>query len=121
VLFANVEGLAEVHAALPPARVRAVLDRCFGELEAAVQSHGGVVDKYVGDCVRALFGVPNAIEQAPRQALNAAIDLRRRLDALQDDPEVRAALPGPLAPHIGINTGLVIAGQVGGAPSAASR
>ena len=114
VLFANVRGIDALHAAMPSARAQALRDRCFGELEAAVRSHGGVVDKYVGECLMALFGVPNAIEHAPRQALNAAIDLRRRLDTLQDDPEIRAALPGPLAPHIGINTGLVIAGQVGG-------
>ena len=99
---------------LPPERLKALLDRCFVELEAAVRSHGGVVDKYVGECLMALFGVPNAIEHAPRQALNAAIDLRRRLAAFQEDPEVRAALPVPLTLQIGINTGLVIAGEVGG-------
>ncbi len=114
MLFANVGGFAALYGTLPAERLKALLDRCFGELEAAVQAYGGVVDKYVGECMMALFGVPNAIEHAPRQALNAAIDLRRRLAAFLEEPEVRAALLVPLTLQIGINTGLVIAGEVGG-------
>jgi class 3 adenylate cyclase/tetratricopeptide (TPR) repeat protein len=114
VLFANVRGFAALYDRLPPERLKALLDRCFAELDAAVRSHGGVVDKYVGECVMALFGVPNAIEHAPRQALNAAIELRRRLAAFQEEPEIRDLLPVPLTLQIGINTGLVIAGEVGG-------
>jgi class 3 adenylate cyclase/tetratricopeptide (TPR) repeat protein len=114
VLFASVGGFAALYGSMPPERLRALLNRCFGDLEAAVQSHGGAVDKYVGESVMALFGVPNAIEHAPRQALNAAIDLRRRLAAFQEEPEIRAALLAPLTLRIGINTGLVIAGEVGG-------
>jgi class 3 adenylate cyclase/tetratricopeptide (TPR) repeat protein len=114
VLFANVRGFSALYGSLPPERLKGLLDRCFGELEDAVQSYGGVVDKYVGECMMALFGLPNAIEHAPRQALNAAIDLRRRLAALQAEPGIRAALAVPLTLQIGINTGLVIAGEVGG-------
>jgi class 3 adenylate cyclase/tetratricopeptide (TPR) repeat protein len=114
VLFASVGGFTALYGTLPPRRLKALLDRCFAGLEAAVRSQGGVVDKYVGESVMALFGVPHAMEHAPRRALNAAIDLRRRLAAFQDEPEVRAALPVPLTLQIGINTGLVIAGEVGG-------
>ena len=114
VLFANVGGFAALYHTLPPERLKTLLDRCFAKLEGAVQSYGGVVDKYMGECMMALFGVPNAIEHAPRQALNAAIDLGRRLAAFQEEPEVRGALPVPLTLQIAINTGLVVAGEVGG-------
>ena len=58
----------------------------------------------------ALFGVPNAIEDAPEQALNAAIEMRNRPAGVR-----RGAAPaGPLHLHVGVNTGLVIAGDMGG-------
>src|SRR5262249_58499413 len=104
VLFANVGGFAALYDTLPPERLKALLDRCFAELEAGVRSYGGVVDKYVGECLMALFGVPNAIEHAPRQALNTAIDLPRRIPALQENAQGPSVLPAPLTPHIRINT-----------------
>jgi class 3 adenylate cyclase/tetratricopeptide (TPR) repeat protein len=110
VLFADVRGFKALYATMAPDALTAILNRCFGELETAVRNYGGVIDKYVGECVMALFGVPNAIEHAPRQAINAAIEIRHRLAALNAE----AALQTPLAVHIGINTGLVIAGEIGG-------
>src|SRR6185369_15878270 len=86
------------------------LNDCFAMLETVIRSHGGIVDKYIGECVMALFGVPNAIENAPRQAINAAIEIRNRIEELNRGE----ALPAPLAVHMGINTGLVIAGEIGG-------
>src|SRR4029450_13288838 len=70
----------------------------------------GTVEKYLGDCVMALFGVPEAIEDAPRAAVNAAIEMRRRVQLLSEElgDEIR------LDVHTGINTGLGIAGDVSG-------
>ena len=73
-------------------------------------SHGGTVDKYLGDCVMATFGVPEAIEDAPRAAVNAAIEMRRRVREYNRE----RALPLPLDLHIGIHTGLGIAGDISG-------
>src|SRR5262249_49537018 len=66
--------------------------------------------KYIGDAIMALFGVPTAIENAPKQAVNAAIEMRNALMRLNDEEP----LPVRLDIHIGVNTGLVVAGQVGG-------
>jgi class 3 adenylate cyclase/tetratricopeptide (TPR) repeat protein len=110
VLFADVRGFKALYATMAPDALTTMLNRCFAELELAVRSYGGVIDKYVGECVMALFGVPNAIEHAPRQAINAAIEIRRRLAELNAE----ARLATPLVVHIGINTGLVIAGEIGG-------
>jgi class 3 adenylate cyclase len=111
VLFADVSGFTAMSRTMDPEDVRDVMNRCFAMLEEVVVRHGGWVDKYIGDCVMALFGAPRAIEDAPRQAINAAIEMRNRLAALSRE----RALPAPLDLHVGINTGLVLAGDVGGA------
>lgn len=110
VLFADVFGFKALAERLPPEEVTQVLNRCLTMLAGVVASYGGVVDKYIGECVMALFGVPNAIENAPQQAVNAAIEMRNRLHAFNE----REKLPVELHIHIGVNTGLVIAGDIGG-------
>jgi class 3 adenylate cyclase len=110
VLFADISGFTAMSEKLDPEELTAAINRCFATLAEAVRHHGGHVDKYIGDCVMALFGVPQALEKAPTHALNAAIEMRARLAALNDE----ASLPSELDLHIGVNTGLVIAGQVGG-------
>ena len=72
--------------------------------------HGGTVDHYLGDCVLALFGVPEAIEDAPRAAVNAAIEMRERVERYNDE----LALEPRLSVHSGIATGLGIAGDISG-------
>ncbi len=110
VLFCDVVGFDALSAHRTPDELTALLNRCFALLESIVRGYGGVVDKYIGECLMALFGVPNAIENAPQQAINAAIEIRNRLqDFCRDE-----ALPAPLDVHIGVNTGLVIAGEIGG-------
>jgi class 3 adenylate cyclase/tetratricopeptide (TPR) repeat protein len=110
VLFADISGFTAMSEKLDPEELTVAINRCFATLAEAVSAHGGHVDKYIGDCVMALFGVPHALEKAPTHAINAAIEMKNRLAALNAE----AGLPAPLDLHIGINTGLVIAGQVGG-------
>jgi class 3 adenylate cyclase len=61
-------GFDALSAHYSPEALTQLLNRCFGTLEAVVRGYGGVVDKYIGERLMALFGVPNAIENAPRQA-----------------------------------------------------
>lgn len=110
VLFADISGFTAMSEKLDPEELTVAINRCFATLAEAVNAHGGHVDKYIGDCVMALFGVPQALEKAPTHAINAAIEMKHRLAALNAE----AGLPAALDLHIGINTGLVIAGQVGG-------
>jgi class 3 adenylate cyclase len=83
---------------------------CLRMLDEIARKHGGSVEKYLGDCVMALFGVTEAMEDAPRAAVNAAIEMRRRVR------EYNATVNAPVAldVHSGINVGLGIAGDVGG-------
>ena len=110
VLFADISGFTTMSEKMDPEEVTTVMNSCFARMEAIVRGHGGTIDKYIGDCIMALFGVPTAIEHAPRQALNAAIEIRNRLEDF--NREHRLAVP--LKVHAGVNTGLVLAGHVGG-------
>ncbi|MBI3784884.1 MAG: AAA family ATPase, partial [Deltaproteobacteria bacterium] len=110
VLFATVDGFEDLCQHLDADALTLTMHACFAALGNVVVEHGGVVDKYLGDGIMALFGVPNAIENAPRQALNAAIEIRK---CVAQFIEVRQ-LPLTLTVHAGVNTGLVIAGEMGG-------
>jgi len=110
VLFADISGFTAMSELLDPEDVTATMNECFGFVEAIVKSHGGHVDKYLGDCVMAVFGVPQGLEDAPKHAVNAAIEIRNRIGTLRSE---RSTDP-PLGIHIGVNSGLVVAGDVGG-------
>src|SRR5262245_38318841 len=110
VLFADLTGFKLLGLRLDAAETTAILNRCFTVLESIVLQYGGVVDKYIGECLMALFGVPNAIENAPQQAVNAAIEIRNAVAQFNAEE----LLPVPIEVHVGVNTGLVIAGEIGG-------
>lgn len=110
IMFADISGFTAMSRSMDPEDVKETIDDCFRIIEKLITDRGGTIDKYIGDCVMALFGAPKAIEHAPQQAINAAIAIR---DATQAYDKKRN-LPAPLNVHIGVNTGLVAAGTVGG-------
>ena len=110
IVFAEVAGIERLGHVLAPERLTDLLDRCFSALAPAVERHGGVIDKYIGATLMALFGVPNAIEQAPQQALAAAAELRLSLRRFAGEE----GLDETLHVRVGVNSGLVIAGDIGG-------
>lgn len=110
VLFADITGFTSMSEQLPPAEAYRAVSGCLQILHEVAVEHGGSVDKYLGDCILAVFGAPIALEDAPRAAVNAAIAMRRRVR----EYNATAALPSPLDVHIGINTGLSVAGDVSG-------
>jgi class 3 adenylate cyclase/tetratricopeptide (TPR) repeat protein len=110
VLFADISGFTNMSERMDPEDVTAVMNRCFAMLERVIMAHGGHVDKYIGDCIMATFGVPAALEDAPKQAVNAAIEIRNSLHEFDNQQPAATRL----AVHIGVNSGLVIAGNVGG-------
>lgn len=110
VLFADITGFTRMSEQLPPAEAYRAVSGCLQILHEVAVEHGGSVDKYLGDCILAVFGAPVALEDAPRAAVNAAIEMRRRVR----EYNATAALPSPLDIHVGINTGLSVAGDVSG-------
>jgi adenylate cyclase len=86
-------------------------------MSGAVEGHGGFVEKFVGDAVMAMFGAPTAHEDDPERALRAALAMHQRVAVLNRAWERR--LGRPLALHIGVNTGPVVAGTMGAAAGGA--
>jgi adenylate cyclase len=94
---------------MDPEQVTCTMNDCFCMMGECIKTHGGTIDKFIGDCVMVLFGLPKALEDAPQKAVNTAIELRNRLYQFNKDKNLSI----PLNIHIGINTGPVVAGMFG--------
>jgi predicted ATPase/class 3 adenylate cyclase len=111
VLFADLSGFTTLSERLDPEDVQVLQNELFEEMTAAVQRFGGFVDKFIGDALLALFGAPAAHEDDPERALRAALDMIERTKRVS--ARARARISSPLALHIGVNTGPVVAGDIG--------
>lgn len=111
VLFSDLRDFTALSERLPPAEVLALLNRYLDRMSGVVERHGGVIDKYIGDAIMALFGAPVAAPDAAARALSAARAMTAALDEL--NAELAAEGRPPLALGIGINTARVIAGNMG--------
>jgi hypothetical protein len=98
VLFCDVTGSTALGESTDPEALRALLARYFERMKAIIESHGGTVEKFIGDAVMAVFGVPQAHEDDALRACRAAVEMR---DAL---PELG------IRGRIGVNTGEVVTG-----------
>ncbi|MBI6546183.1 MAG: AAA family ATPase, partial [Cyanobacteria bacterium NC_groundwater_1444_Ag_S-0.65um_54_12] len=114
VLFADVSGFTALSARLDPERVTEILNDFFKVLAEPIYRCGGVVDKYMGDALMALFGAPIAHEDDPERAVLAGYELQRAAHSFAAEFERQTGIQ--LAVRVGINTGLVVAGAVGGGP-----
>ena len=102
VLFADVTGSTALGEALDPEDVRALLGRYYAIAKDVVGVHGGTVEKFIGDAVMAVFGLPTAHGDDAERALAAALELRERVRA---DPKLGEQMPI----RLGVNTGDVVA------------
>src|SRR3954451_22109739 len=109
LIFCDVTGSTELAGRIDAEAVREVLFSCFREVRDAIERHGGTVEKFIGDAVVGVFGVPVAHEDDPLRAARAALEVRAALPALNDDLERRFG--ARLAVRTGINTGEVVAGD----------
>lgn len=107
VMFADLSGFTALSERLDPEEVRALINSCFDELAPIIQRYEGTIDKFIGDEIMALFGAPRAHERHAELACHAALAL---MEALTLFNRRRGT---SLQVHIGINTGLVIAGGIG--------
>ena len=108
VLFCDVTGSTALGEQLDPESLRRVLARYFEVASAAVERHGGVVEKFIGDAVMAVFGVPRVHEDDALRAVRAADELRSALEPLNE--ELARDFGTTLALRIGVNTGEVVTG-----------
>jgi class 3 adenylate cyclase/tetratricopeptide (TPR) repeat protein len=108
ILFADAIGSTSLGDRLDPERLRAVLDAYFATMAAAVEAWGGTVEKFIGDAVMAVFGVPAVREDDADRALSAAMEMMQRLGDLNRELQERHGVT--LRMRIGVNTGEVVAG-----------
>ena len=99
VLFCDLTGSTEIGDRTDPEALRALMRRYYETARVVLQRHGGTVEKFVGDAVMAVFGIPIATENDALRAVRAAVELRDTVHGLG------------LEARIGVNTGDVVAGE----------
>jgi adenylate cyclase len=111
VMFADIRDFTTMSENLEPARVVEILNEYFTRVTDVIFDNGGMLDKYIGDAVMAVFGAPISKGKDAKNAVNAAIQIQQLLIELNRDaaarkwPELRVG--------IGINTGTAVAGNIG--------
>ena len=109
VLFADITGSTPLGEELDPEDLQDVLGAYADAMRREIEAEGGTVEKFIGDAVMAVFGVPVAHEDDPSRALRAALRMRRGLDELNGELDRRYGVR--LAMRTGINTGDVVASR----------
>ncbi len=109
VLFCDVEGSTSLGDRLDPESVRQVMLRFFVEMQTVLQRHGGTVEKYIGDAVMAVFGIPRLHEDDALRAVRAAEEMQAALERLNEEFDGRWGIS--FRTRIGVNTGEVVSGD----------
>jgi class 3 adenylate cyclase/tetratricopeptide (TPR) repeat protein len=111
VVFTDVTGSTALGESLDPESLRRVLTKYFDSMQHVIERHGGVVEKFIGDAVMAVFGIPQLHEDDALRAVKAASAMREQLATLNHeltrDHGVR------IQTRTGVNTGEVVAGDPG--------
>jgi class 3 adenylate cyclase len=110
VLFSDLSGYTAMSEKLDPEELKETMSRIFGEIAQVVTKYEGFIEKFVGDAVMAIFGVPKAHEDDPIRAIRAAREIHDLVKAIS--PELEEKIGKTLSMHTGINTGLVVTGEV---------
>jgi adenylate cyclase len=119
ILFCDVRGFTTIAEQLKddPQQLTMLINRLLTPLSDIVLSHGGTIDKYIGDCLMAFWNAPLDDPSHAVHAVSAALDMLDSMQALNDDLQVEAEATGrtfyPLAIGIGINTGECVVGNMG--------
>jgi predicted ATPase/class 3 adenylate cyclase len=109
IMFADITGSTPLADRLDPEEMRAILSGYFNLMTQQIQRHGGTVEKYIGDAVMAVFGLPVAHEDDPDRAIRAALDMQEALNLFNTRRLEREPGAARLQMRIGINTGEVAA------------
>jgi class 3 adenylate cyclase/predicted ATPase len=109
VVFSDLKGSTSLGEALDPEAVREVLSRYFDTMKAELLRHGGTIEKYIGDAIMAVFGLPVVHEDDALRAVRAAAGMRRALAQLNADLERRYGVQ--LENRTGVHSGEVVTGD----------
>jgi class 3 adenylate cyclase len=114
VLFADVVHSMDIASAVGPERLREIMADLADRCAAVVKQYGGTVDKFTGDGIMAVFGAPVALEDHAFRACLAAMDIQAETAKLTKEVEARDGVDLQL--RVGLNSGQVIAGEIGSGP-----
>jgi predicted ATPase/class 3 adenylate cyclase len=109
-MFSDVSGYTAMSEKLDPEEVKEIMSRIFGEIAQVVTKYEGFIEKFVGDAVVAFFGIPKAHEDDPIRAIRVAREIHELVAVMS--PEVEKKTGKTISMHTGINTGLVVTGEV---------
>ena len=109
IVFSDLKGSTNLGEALDSESLREVLTRYFETMRAELEEHGGTVEKYIGDAIMAVFGLPTLHEDDALRAVRAAHEMQRALARLND--ELERGWGVRLTNRTGVNTGEVVAGD----------
>ena len=111
VLFADVVGSLAIASAVGPERLREMMADVFGRAATITRRYGGTVDKFAGDAIMALFGAPVALEDHAFRACLAALEIQEQMAQLAGEVQRRDGIL--LRLRVGLNSGRVVAGEIG--------
>jgi class 3 adenylate cyclase/tetratricopeptide (TPR) repeat protein len=109
IVFSDLKGSTAMAERLDSEAVREVMSRYFDEMRDALERHGGKIEKYIGDAIMAVFGLPRVHEDDALRAVRAAVDMRERLAVLNRELDERWGIT--IGNRTGVNTGEVVAGD----------
>ena len=110
-LFTDVRGFTSMSERLEPEEVTYIMNKALTAQQKAVQKHGGMVDKYIGDAMMAIFNAPLDQDFHENKAIDCALDIQKNMEDLNIEMAEKD-LP-PVAIGIGINTGYAVIGNMG--------
>jgi class 3 adenylate cyclase/tetratricopeptide (TPR) repeat protein len=110
VLFSDLSGYTAMSDKLDPEEVREISSRIFAQIATTIEKYEGFVEKFIGDAVVAIFGMPAVHEDDPVRAVRAAMDIHRLVHSIS--PEFKTRINEQLRMHSGIHTGLVVTGEM---------
>jgi len=109
ILFSDLSGYTAMNEMLDPEEVREIMSQLFGEITETISTYGGQIEKFIGDAIMAVFGIPKIHEDDPIRAIKAATEIHAIVDSFS--PKIESKIGRKLTMHTGINTGLVVTGE----------
>jgi len=110
VMFSDMSGYTIMTERLDPEEVKEIMSQIFGKITEIIKNYDGFIERFIGDAVMAVFGVPKVHEDDPIRAIRAARDIHSAVEAFS--PQFEKKIGRSLTMHTGINTGLVVTGEV---------
>jgi class 3 adenylate cyclase/tetratricopeptide (TPR) repeat protein len=109
-LFSDLSGYTAMSERMDPEDVKDITAQLFDRITKIIKKYDGFVEKFVGDAVMALFGAKIAHEDDPVRAIKAALEIHDEVNKIS--PQYEEVIEQPLSMHTGINTGLVVTGEI---------